>query len=150
MYTKATIDNFINCKNIALLGASRTGKKFGNIIIKELTKKGYNILPVHPNADSIDNIKCYRSIEEIKDKAEGVIFVIKPILVPAELKKTLEAGITKVWLQQGSESDEAIKFCENNNLDAVYRQCILMFTPSPGFMHGTHKFIWKMIGKIPK
>lgn len=37
------IDDFINSKKIALIGMSRSGKKFGNAVGKELNTKGYEI-----------------------------------------------------------------------------------------------------------
>lgn len=50
------IDNFINSKRIAVVGMSRTGKKFGNMAVNELKNKGYEIFPVHPEAQEIDGM----------------------------------------------------------------------------------------------
>ena len=33
---------------------SRSGKKFGNVVGKELKTKGYEIFPIHPEAKEID------------------------------------------------------------------------------------------------
>ena len=43
------IDNFVGSKRIAVVGMSRSGKKFGNMASKELKTKGYEIFPVHPD-----------------------------------------------------------------------------------------------------
>jgi len=59
-------------------------------------------------------------------------------------------GIKRVWLQQGSQSDEAIKLCHDYSIDCVENECIIMFAEPLGFMHGTHKWIWKVMGKLPK
>ncbi len=48
-----TIENFIQGKNLALVGFSRSGKKFGNIAYKELTERGYQVYPVHPQAGEV-------------------------------------------------------------------------------------------------
>ena len=48
------IDNFISSKRIAVVGMSRTGKKFGNMVGKELKSKGYAIYPIHPDVQEID------------------------------------------------------------------------------------------------
>ena len=35
------INNFIRQKKIILYGASRSGKKFGNVVIREMLERGY-------------------------------------------------------------------------------------------------------------
>ncbi|MDH5439134.1 MAG: CoA-binding protein [Candidatus Bathyarchaeota archaeon] len=35
-------------------------------------------------------------------------------------------GITKVWMQPGSESEKAIEYCEANGIDVVYGVCIMV------------------------
>jgi len=35
-------------------------------------------------------------------------------------------SIMKVWMQPGSESEKAIKFCEENNIDVVYGVCVMI------------------------
>ena len=42
------IEKFVSDKNIALIGVSSDKKKFGNMLLLELTKKGYTVFPVHP------------------------------------------------------------------------------------------------------
>jgi hypothetical protein len=61
-----------------------------------------------------------------------------------------EAGIKKVWLQQGSQSDEAINYCEENEIDFVSNECILMFAQPSAFIHRAHKWVWGVLGKLPQ
>ncbi len=41
-------------KRIALVGASKNPAKYGNIILKDLLSKGFEVLPVNPNYDEIE------------------------------------------------------------------------------------------------
>jgi len=50
--SRATVDTFLAQPAIALVGASRTGKKFGNYVRRELESKGYRVYPIHPTAES--------------------------------------------------------------------------------------------------
>ena len=50
------IKNFMSQKRIILFGASRSGKKFGNAVLKEMSGKGYQIFPVHPECKEINDI----------------------------------------------------------------------------------------------
>jgi hypothetical protein len=53
-------------------------------------------------------------------------------------------------MQQGAESKEAIRFCEDNNIAVVHGECILMFAEPLAFGHRLHRWIWKLLGRLPK
>ncbi len=53
MMTKLSPDNFLSQKNVTVIGISRNPKKFENTIYRSLKKKGYNVLPINPNAEKI-------------------------------------------------------------------------------------------------
>ncbi|MCX7795383.1 MAG: CoA-binding protein, partial [bacterium] len=40
-----------NIKKIAIVGATIDQKKFGNIVLKDLLKKGFQVIPVNPKYD---------------------------------------------------------------------------------------------------
>lgn len=42
--------------------------------------------------------------------------------------KVNKAGIKRVWLQQGSQSEKAINFSQENGIDCVSNECILMLS----------------------
>ena len=48
--TKTTVTDFLSQRVLAVVGASRDPKKFGNSIYRELKRKGYKVLPVNPQA----------------------------------------------------------------------------------------------------
>jgi len=65
-------------KKIALIGASANPEKFGNIILKDLQKKGFEVYPVNPNYERIEGIKCYSSVQELPADIELLVFVLPP------------------------------------------------------------------------
>jgi predicted CoA-binding protein len=150
MSSKQLVDDFINQKNIAVVGVSRKKSKFGNYIYRELKKKDYHVFPVNPNLEFAEGDKCYPDLFSVPGKLDGVIINVSPPEAINVLKDVSAAGIQRVWLQQGSQSDDAVKFCEENNIDCVSNECIIMFTEPLGFMHRTHKWIWNLMGKLPQ
>jgi len=150
MSSKQLVDDFINQKNIAVVGVSRKKSKFGNYIYRELKKKDYHVFPVNPKLEFSEGDKCYPNLFSVPEKLDGVIINVSPPEAINILKDVSAAGIKRVWLQQGSQSDEAVKFCEENNIDCVSNECIIMFTEPLGFMHRTHKWIWNLMGKLPQ
>jgi predicted CoA-binding protein len=150
MTNKLSVDNFISQKTIALAGASRTGKKMGNSILKELTNKGYKVYPVHPEAEKIDGVKCYPDLKSFPEKVSGLITVVNPEQTAKLVNEAAAAGIKNIWMQQGSQSNEAVEFCEKNKMNYVSNECILMFAEPVKSIHKFHRGIWKIFGKLPK
>ncbi|MCX6154881.1 MAG: CoA-binding protein [Candidatus Kapabacteria bacterium] len=150
MNSKQIIDNFTASEKFALVGASTNPAKFGNAILKLLQSKGKTIYPIHTFAPEIESTKTFRSFLEFPDKVENLILCIKKEKVVPILQQAKEAGIVRVWLQQGTGSTEALKFCMENAIQAVNNECIFMFLEGSMHIHKVHKWINKLIGKYPK
>ncbi len=150
MTSKKLIEDFLSEKNIAVVGVSRNDKKFGYTIFKELKTKGYNVYPVNPNASNIDGEKCYPSLLALQGKVEAAILVIPPFVARETVKDAHSAGIKKIWMQQGSESEEAINYCEEIGIDVIHNECVLMFAEPAAFFHRAHRWINGLVGKLPR
>ena len=150
MYTKATIDNFLAQRSLAVVGVSRGGKKFGNTAYRELKAKGYQLFPVHPEAEILEGDKCYPSLSSLPEPVGGVLVVVPPAQTEQVVRDATAANIPRVWLQQGTGSEEAIRFCEEHDISVVAGECILMFAEPLKFLHKPHRWVWKLLGKLPK
>jgi hypothetical protein len=149
MTSQKAVDEFLNCKNIAIVGVSRKSSKFGNVIYKELKKKGKNVFGVNPNMDFVEGDKCYKSLKELEGKVDGIVNVVSPLQTKNVVVEAKELGVKNIWMQQGSESEDAIKYCKENGINEVHNQCILMFVDPVNSIHGVHRWLWKVIGKLP-
>lgn len=150
MTTKAVIDDFVSQQKLAVVGVSRSGKKFGNAAYRELRAKGYRLFPVHPYAESIEGDSCYPNLKSLPEPVDGVLIVVPPAQTEQVVRAAAEAGIRRVWMQQGAESATAIKFCRDNGIREVHGECIMMFAHDSAFYHQAHKFVWGVLGKLPK
>ena len=150
MNSKKSVENFLASKKIAVVGVSRKKQKFGNTVYRELKKKGYEAYPVNPYMRVVDGDICYPDISSIPDKPEAVLLSITPDKTEAIMPEILNAGIKKVWMQQGSQSEVAVQFCEENGIDCVSNECILMFTEPTEFIHKAHRFFRGVFGKLPQ
>lgn len=43
------------------------GKKFGNMAYKELKDRDYQVYPVHPEAEQINDKKCFESLDSLPE-----------------------------------------------------------------------------------
>jgi predicted CoA-binding protein len=149
MTTQLAIQEILAQRTLALVGASRNSMKFGTAILRDLKRKGYKVLPIHPEAEIIEGERCYTDFKALPEKVAALVICVPPAQTELVLQKAAEAGITKVWMQQGSESKAAIQFCEEHEMTAVYGECILMFAEPVASFHRFHRWIWKLIGKYP-
>lgn len=146
------INNFFNSQIFAVIGISRKEKNFGNYVYKQMKQRDFSLVPVHYELSTFYNDVCYNSINDavkFRHCDAAVILVSKQNAIQA-VTGCLNAGITNIWLQQGSESDEIIELVSERKLNLIYGECIIMFLDKPGFGHQLHKFINKMIGIFPK
>jgi uncharacterized protein len=149
--TRAMIDDFVSQRSLALVGASRDGKRgFGNAIRKELTAKGLALHLVHPEVETIDGQPCVRSLAEVADKVGGAVLVTPPAMTEQLVAQAADAGIRRLWLQQGAESEAAIRLAEERGLTVVHHQCVLMFAEPLKFPHGFHRWLRKTFHRLPQ
>ena len=150
MNTQAEVKEFLAQRSLAVAGVSRSGGKFGNTAYRELKTKGYNLFPVHPEAEILEGDSAYPNLSALPEEVGGVLAVIPPTETEQLVRDAAAAGITRVWLQQGAESENAIRFCEEQGISVVAGECIIMFAEPTGFGHKLHRWVWKLLGKLPK
>ena len=150
MTSKKLVDDFLSQNKIAVVGVSRKRSKFGNVIYRELKKKGYTVYPINPSAPEIEGDICYPDLFSTPEPVDGVIINVPPSKTETVVKDVKETGIKRVWLQQGSQSDKAVNYCNENDIDCVSNECILMFAEPAGFIHRVHRWIWGVAGKLPQ
>jgi len=141
------IQSFIKQKKVAVVGASRNEKKFGNAAAKELQERGYEVFYIHPEAEELNGQPTYPNLEAVKDQAETVWISVPPERGEAVLREAATAGLTKVWLQQGADSPELIQVGDELGLELVAGKCILMYAEPVRSFHKFHQVIWKLIGQ---
>ena len=122
-----SIKKFLNKKNtFAVVGASRDPKKYGYQVYRDLKEAGYQVYPVNPNSDRILGDKCYPDLVDLPTRPDVVDVVVPPKVTEEIVKVCKKLGITKVWMQPGSESETAIKFCNENGIDVVHGVCVMI------------------------
>ena len=145
---RAAVDQFVAQPALALVGVSRSGKKFGNAAYRELSAKGYRVYPIHPSADVIDGVHCYSRFADLPEVVDAVLVVVPPSQAAAVVRDAAAAGIHHVWLQQGAESVEACDLAASLGIECVAGECILMFA-NPTGVHRLHRGIRKLVGGLP-
>lgn len=150
MNTQKSITGFLNLHSYAVVGVSRTGKKFGNSVYRMLRDRGSKVYPVNPLADKIDGDPCFARLKDLPELVDGVVVVVPAKQAESIVKDAANAGINRIWLQQGSESRKAVQFCEQYGLDVIHGKCIFMFAEPVISFHKFHRWATKIVGRLPK
>ncbi len=150
MTSKTTINEFLELPAIAVAGVSRDKKRFGWAVYEALNRGGRKVYPLNPKYPDINGEKCYGSISELPEKVRGLLVVTGNNNSADVVRQGAEQGIEYLWLQQMSDSPEALKIAEENNMKLIKKECIMMFAEPVKSVHRFHRGLWKLFGKYPK
>jgi predicted CoA-binding protein len=150
MVTLQGINDFLSVKELAIAGVSRNSKKFGFMVFQELKKRGYNLYPINPNTDTFDNCRCFKSVLELPSTVSNLYIVTSKENTAQIIRDAVIKGIQNIWIQQKSETLEALTIAREHGIKLIQGECIIMFiSPSESF-HKFHRFLRRLFGGMPR
>ncbi len=117
---------------IAVAGASNNPAKYGNIIVRNLSSKGYTVFPVNPHETEIAGLPAFPTLAAVPGPIHLVNVVTHPPVTLNILAQAAELGVPAVWLQDGSYDDEVLKAVSKAPFKTVYEACIMVATSFRG------------------
>jgi len=120
------IQEFINQRVWAVVGASTTPEKYGHKIFRNLRAAGYIVYGVNPGGGEIEGQRLYPTLADLPEKPAVVDIVVPPKVTEEIVRQCTELGLGRVWMQPGSESEEAISFCRENGIKVVHGVCAMI------------------------
>ena len=148
-----SIREFLALKRIAVAGASRNPADFNTCLFKELRSKGYDAVPVNPQATEIAGVACYKSVGEIDPPVEGVLVMTPARQAEAVVADSHRAGIRKIWLYraagEGAVNEATLQFCAQNGMDVVAGYLPLCSCRAFRGSHRLHGGLLKITGRYP-
>jgi len=150
MISKKDIEKFLEPKKLAIAGVSRDPKKFGFQVYEELRKRGYEVFPVNPQTSELSGEKCYHSVSELPAGIDRLLIVTPKLETDTVLREAIKRGITRVWVQQMSETKDTAKIAAEAHVDLIHKKCIFMFAEPVTSIHQFHRTIMKWFGLLPK
>lgn len=149
-----SIEDFLAQKRIAIVGMSREAASMSEAVFKELSKRGYDVVPVNPNVPEVMGRKCFARVQDIQPPVDAALLMTSPAVTEAVVKDCVECGIKRVWMHrgvgQGSVSEKAIEVCREQGIRVIPGECPFMFLPQSGGIHNLHGFIRRVTGRFPR
>lgn len=109
---------------IAVVGLSNDGTRPSNRIGKYLKARGYKVIPVNPNYDSVIDLKSYASLLQIPDVVDIVDIFRKPEAVSEMVDEAIKKRVKVIWMQEGVINEEAALKAKNAGIKVVMDRCI--------------------------
>ena len=148
--SRKAIESFLSTKKIAVAGVSRNSKKFGYTVFKELTQKGFDVYAINPNTDSLGGTPCFQSVSALPSDIKNQLIVTPKDQTAGVIREAVSSGISGIWIQQMSDTPEAIKVAEDSKVNLITRECILMWAEPVKSIHKFHRTVKRLFGRLQK
>jgi predicted CoA-binding protein len=105
---------------VAVLGASSDRRKFGNKAVRAHLLQGYDVYPINPKADEIEELKAYPSLEAVPvEHLDRISVYLPPAVGLSLLDDIARKGAGEVWFNPGSESAEIVHRANELGLQVI-------------------------------
>jgi predicted CoA-binding protein len=126
MNMKERIDEAVNSRVWAVVGASNDRSKFGNRIYRNMHSAGYRVYPVNPNEEQVEGAPAFATLADLPETPD-VVDVVVPSWVGRKIaQEAADAGIRFFWLQPGAESNELVEYAESLGLEVIHNACAMV------------------------
>lgn len=115
------IDEMVNLRIWAVVGASNNREKFGRRIFDDMKSAGYEVYAVNPREERLDDgTPCYPSVRDLPVVPDVVDVVVPPPLGVSIVEDCATKGVTRIWFQPGASSPEAVRLAEERGLKVLH------------------------------
>jgi predicted CoA-binding protein len=73
MTSRKAIDEFLAQKRLAVVGVSRTARDYSRLVYREFRSRGYQAVPVNPNAAEVEGERCYPAVGDIDPSVDQLL-----------------------------------------------------------------------------
>ena len=130
--------NFFEPQSVAVIGASPTEGKVGNIILNNLINYGFEgkIFPINPKHEKIENLRAYKTVLEVEEKVDLAIIAVPAQFVLSVLEECAQRSepikniiiISAGFGESGKEGRELekkiIEVAKKNDLKILGPNCL--------------------------
>jgi uncharacterized protein len=151
MHASGTSGQFLAQRRFAFVGVSRDPRDFSRALFRDLTARGYDVVPVNPSVGEVEGRRCYAAVSEVVPPVGAALLMTSPEATEGVVRDCVRAGVRLVWMHRGagkgSVSETAVEFCRSHSVGVVPGACVYMFLPEAAFFHRAHGFFARLLGR---
>ena len=127
MTIKKQIEQFLASPVFGVVGASTNQDKYGNKVLRCYQQNNRSVIPVHPKEKQIEGLDCVTSVTALPKEVQSISIITPPKITGKVVEQAATHGIKNIWMQVGSESPEAVQYCEEQGLNVIADgSCVLV------------------------
>lgn len=147
-------ERFLAQHRIALVGVSRDPKGFSTEVFREMLKRGYDAVPVNPNASEIEGKRCFASVRDVEPRPDAALIILPAGAIEGAVRDSIEAGVRRVWVWGVSGpkrvAPRVVELCRDGGVELVAGYCPYMFLPKAAWVHKLHGWITMRMAGVPR
>jgi predicted CoA-binding protein len=144
MATRALIDEFLSHNKVALLRQSSSSPVHGARLDEKLPSRGYEVSVVYLAEGATPRLN------DVKDQVEWAIIAVPKKHCETAVKEAIEAQIPRLWILNGSETDEAVALCEANKVPVVDGVCLMLYAEPLEWICAFDRWLRRIFGTLEK
>lgn len=152
---KQAAADFLANERIAVTGVSRSSKSHGaNVVYLRLKQRGYDVVPINPNADEVEGDACYPDLKSVPGDLKAVVIGTRPEVAEATMRECVDLGVEQVWMHRGpgggSVSEPATAYGREHGVTVIDGGCPCMFGPTADTGHKMLRWMFTLNGNVPR
>ena len=140
-----TLKEIMSPKSIAIVGASDNKSRIGGRPLANMVEKKFagEIYPINPNRDTVQGIKAYSSLLDVKDDLDFILVavpskIVASVLEEAVIKKAKTALIFSSGFSEIGDEGEVLqnkikKISQDSGLRVIGPNCLGLFNSANNF-----------------
>ncbi len=113
------IADFLAGSVYAVAGASNDRSKYGNKVLRCYLQHGRRAFAVHPKETLVEGVKAVPALAALPEPVWGLSIITPPAVTESLVEQAHAAGIRRLWMQPGAESQKAVDRARELGLSVI-------------------------------
>ncbi len=148
-----SVAQFLASQRIAVAGVSRDSNQPANAIFRRLRETGHDVVPVNPNAATLEGVACFPDIASVPGPLDAVMMAAHPSVGAQLVRQAAERGVRRVWFHRsigaGSVAADAVAEAKRLGIEPLVGGCPLMYCGKVDPFHRCLCAILRWRGRVP-
>ncbi|HEV3163251.1 MAG TPA: CoA-binding protein [Isosphaeraceae bacterium] len=117
---------------IAIVGASRDRRKFGNRAVRAYKAAGFEVFPINPHATEIEGLKAFPSLDAAPTDRFDRVSLYVPAQAGLKVLESIKAEqVGELWLNPGADAPAVVERARALGLNVVQACSLLALEADP-------------------
>ncbi|MBI5535213.1 MAG: CoA-binding protein [Deltaproteobacteria bacterium] len=114
---------------------------------RALKDRGKRVVPIDPEADTIEGDKALHSLAELGEPVDGLVIEVPREETRSWVEQAAAAGIKRVWIHMNRDTPEALSLAREKGIEVCTGTCAVQYLTTGFSPHAIHRTIRKILGR---